>query len=186
MAICLSMLALAGCGDDTTGGGDDLSTVRDMSAADLAGADLAGADLAGLDLAAPVEDLAMGGDLAGLDLAGAIDLAKGGGPDLARGGSDGGGVGAPCKTACDCQPGLDCVGGACAVAVPAVYCCTDPNCPFAEHCQYPNGTMSFCQLLGDGGVTCAQLDCKQGGVAFCMSLGCTMCVQSGGKMACAP
>jgi hypothetical protein len=145
-----------------------------------------GADLAGLDLSAPVEDLAMNGDFAGADLAGGPDLSMGT-PDLAQPGKDGGGIGAPCATACDCQSGLACTAGACATANPPLYCCSDPNCPFSSHCQNPDGTMGFCLFPpGDGGVDCSQLSCKNGGVAFCKMLGCSMCVPQGGKMACAP
>src|SRR6516165_713177 len=91
--VLVALIAVAGCNNTPSSGGDDLSrprdggapdqatagsdqamgsgdmaTANDLAAGDLAvAADLAGADLAGADLA--TVDLARSVDLAGLDLA---------------------------------------------------------------------------------------------------------------------
>jgi hypothetical protein len=116
----IALLVAAGCGDDSTGSGDDLFRPRDGGARDLAvggdqsmgggdqsmggdlaaaadlamaSPDLAGADLAGVDLAAL--DLAVATDLAARDLASG-DLAArdaAAAADLSVGGADLGGLG---------------------------------------------------------------------------------------------
>jgi hypothetical protein len=71
-----------------------------------------------------------------------IDLS---GPNMTDGG---GGPGAPCNTACDCEAGLGCVNQVCTVEIMAVYCCTSKTCPQGAQCQDPNGNDSVC---GGGG-----------------------------------
>jgi hypothetical protein len=65
--------------------------------------------------------------------------------DLATGPSapDLGAVGASCKTACDCEPGLACRRGKCSMSqMGMVYCCESSTCPQGELCQSQQGGMT--------------------------------------------
>ena len=152
-------LVLTGCGNDKGGGGNDLS----MTVADLS----AGAgDLAG-----------SGGDLAGGN--------NGDGAVV----TDGGVVGTSCTTACDCMPGLGCIGGSCAATNKPVYCCGAADCPSGAVCQRSTGPYGRCgfgtpDLAGFD--YCTLLACNgAGGAQRCINAGCTSCVAGGnGGMTC--
>ena len=99
-------------------------------------------------------------------------------PDMTMPGN--GGMGAPCKIACDCQPGLACNMGQCEKGqFGPVYCCQAMNCPQGENCQGMDGHFGKCGGGGggppDGGgpgwcvfIPC-QTDngCQQAGCGFC-------------------
>jgi hypothetical protein len=181
LLLSIAALAAAGCGDDNTGGDQgapqDLSGASDMPAPrDLRGADLTGADLS----------MSMMPDLRGADLAGA-DLTMSMMPDLSRSG-DGGGVGAMCMTACDCQPGLRCDGTMhCRLSTMfPVYCCTSTTCPAGAVCQNPTGGFNVCGggdggIINrdggvDGGVRCQLINCNNDNQ--CRNAGCGTCDQN--------
>lgn len=104
-----------------------------------------------VDQAMELPDLARGADLSRADLARPTDLAAAdlamAPPDLALGG-----LGAACKTACDCQPGLACLVGKCANGKAPVYCCPEKPCPQGEMCEAPDGTAGKCGGARDGGL----------------------------------
>lgn len=109
----------------------------------------------------PVPDLAM--------IPAAPDLGRA--PDLAM--PTGGGAGASCKTACDCQSGLQCGwNGQCTKAWTSVYCCDAAMCPKGSTCQSKSGQWSQCGAMGGGG----------GGGNYCQYIPCqndTLCKQAG-------
>ncbi len=72
--------------------------------------------------------------------------------DLAPAGPDLGGAGATCTTACDCQPGLACVMGACTASmIGMLYCCESATCPTGSYCQSMAGKFQMCGGGGIGG-----------------------------------
>ncbi len=78
----------------------------------------------------------------GGDAGAAIDASSGAGADLLSSPSmpDLGAVGASCKTACDCEPGLACRRGKCAMSqIGMVYCCGSATCPQGSPCQSQMG-----------------------------------------------
>ena len=63
-----------------------------------------------------------------------------------------GGMGAMCKTACDCQPGLACRMGVCGASnIGKIYCCDSTDCPAGNFCQSSMGGFSQCGAGGTGG-----------------------------------
>jgi hypothetical protein len=151
----LGLMVLVGCGDDNAQNGADLSTSADLSA--------------------------------GVD-----DLAGGGGGDLAGGGddsgliviTDGGSNGATCTTACDCLPGLACVGGLCRQGTAPVYCCNSTSCPIGDICQSSTGGYGRCGMAKpDLGAFdhCTLINCmaSAGGTNECTRAGCTSCSAAG-------
>lgn len=52
-----------------------------------------------------------------------------------------------CTTACDCDPGLGCFNGRCAVGVAPVYCC-DAECPADAACQRADAGYQTCRPAG--------------------------------------
>jgi hypothetical protein len=150
----LGLTFLVGCGNDNGQSGADLSASSDLSA---------GAD-----------DLARGG----------ADLAGGGGDGGLIVITDGGSNGAACTTACDCLPGLACVGGVCRQGTASVYCCNSTTCPTGDFCQSSTGTYGRCgTALPDlGGFDrCALINCMSnaGGLNECTRAGCTSCSAAG-------
>ncbi len=108
----------------------------------------------------------------------------------------GGGPGAPCNTACDCEAGLGCVDQTCTVEIMAVYCCSSKTCPGGAQCQDEQGNDSVCGggpdfgftgppdfgtnlpdigiSLGDGGLNiCMFINCNLD--ADCQQFGCALC-----------
>lgn len=105
------------------------------------------------------------------------DLAKGPAPtpDLAMPGG-GGGMGMPCKTACDCQAGLQCGwNGQCTKAWQAVYCCDAQMCPKGSTCQSSAGKWGQCGMtMGGGGANyCQYIPCQND--TLCKQAGCGSC-----------
>jgi hypothetical protein len=80
----------------------------------------------------------------------------GGGTGGSGGGTGGGGTGmkgAPCKTACDCTPGLGCSMGVCGGGTALGYYCCDAgpqSCPPGSACETSTGGSSTCGS-GSGG-----------------------------------
>jgi len=66
--------------------------------------------------------------------------------------------GQACSSACDCPPGLACVGGACAAQREPVYCCSGAFCPPEQRCEGPDGRAGVCAA---GGCETA-CDCQPG------------------------
>ena len=63
-----------------------------------------------------------------------------------------GGTGATCKTACDCQPGLACRQGMCAMSnIGMIFCCDSGDCPAGSFCQSSTGGFAQCGSSGGGG-----------------------------------
>jgi hypothetical protein len=70
-------------------------------------------------------------------------------PDMAK---PLGGMGATCKTACDCEPGLACRMGTCGASnIGKIYCCESMDCPAGNFCQSENGGFGQCGAGGNGG-----------------------------------
>lgn len=51
---------------------------------------------------------------------------------------------AECTTACDCPQGRNCISGTCAVGAPAVFCCSNTECPADLACVYADGASGLC------------------------------------------
>lgn len=53
---------------------------------------------------------------------------------------------AECETACDCEPGFDCLNGECLSGTVAVYCCDacPPEAPPTQACVHPDGRRTSC------------------------------------------
>jgi hypothetical protein len=83
-----------------------------------------------------------------VDLAGSRDMGPTSGLDLSQ---PMGAVGAPCKTACDCQTGLGCLNNACyASNLGKLYCCSSSICPSGSFCQTNTGNYGMCGGMGGG------------------------------------
>ena len=54
------------------------------------------------------------------------------------------GSGTTCKTHCDCNQGLTCVGGSCFKLGTPAYCCTKAGCPPKNSCYKTDGSKSNC------------------------------------------
>ncbi|HEX8954429.1 MAG TPA: hypothetical protein VF945_21390 [Polyangia bacterium] len=162
--LLLLTLAWTGCGSDKNTNGNDLSmTVAD----DMSGAGGAGGGGGG----------GAGGGGGGGNTDGFVI-------------TDGGVVGATCKTACDCMPGLGCFGGKCTAGNAPVYCCGSTDCPSGAFCESMTGGFGRCGFGAPdlaGFDKCTLINCNgANGTARCMTAGCTMCVANGnGGMSCA-
>ena len=51
---------------------------------------------------------------------------------------------ATCQTACDCNPGLSCIAGACVLDSGPLYCCDRGSCPSGASCESAGGVRSMC------------------------------------------
>ncbi len=154
IALVVALLLVAGCTEtnpEYAAFGDGAQVVTDAGPGPGARpADLATGPGAAPDLARPVAP-----------------------PDLAMPG--GGGMGAPCKTACDCQAGLQCGwNGQCAKGWTAVYCCDAANCPKGSTCQSKSGNWNQCGAMGGGGGNyCQYIPCQND--TLCKQAGCGSC-----------
>ena len=118
-----------------------------------------------------------------------------------------GGTGAMCMTACDCQPGLACRQGQCAMSnIGQIFCCESTDCPAGSFCQSSMGGFAQCGASGGGtgggggfgggpgggggggfgggdlglGQLCTQIPCSgSNGGAICKMIGCGACTASG-------
>ena len=80
-----------------------------------------------------------------------------------------GGMGAPCKVACDCQSGLACNMNQCSKPQfgGPLYCCQAMDCPMGQNCQALDGNYSRCGGGGGGGGGDGG-----GGMGWCMFVPC--------------
>lgn len=49
-----------------------------------------------------------------------------------------------CSTACDCNPGLSCIGGTCVLDSEPVFCCDRGSCPSGSSCEDQRGVRGMC------------------------------------------
>jgi hypothetical protein len=103
-----------------------------------------------------------------------------------------GGMGATCKTACDCQDGLACFQTQCQTSMfGQVYCCDSSNCPMGMFCESSTGNFGRCGMGGNGGSggggggggggnggMCSMIPCQSD--RHCMNNGCARCDQTSG------
>ena len=69
----------------------------------------------------------------------------------------------PCRTACDCPPGLQCDDARCEAGTAPVFCCESDRCPVGQQCQHAEGGTDRCGQQCQTACDCAPgLGCIDG------------------------